>query len=80
MDEHLKNEDLMTLCAYLDGNIDEKLCEQVLLHLKECPSCRALANTLSKTISLYRETDQEVTMTPEVRDRLYACLDLEDLA
>jgi len=80
MGDHLSNEDLMNLCSYLDSQTDDKMCEEVMLHLQECPACRALANTLLKTISLYRETDEEVVMSPDVRERLYECLDMEDLA
>lgn len=80
MIDHLKDEDLLTLCAYLDGEEDESMCKAILTHLEECPACRALANTLMKTITLYRETDQCIEMSEEVRDRLYSCLDMEDLA
>ena len=80
MDKHLQNEDLMNLCAYLDGSGDEKLCAEIMRHLEECPACSALANTLLKTISLYRETDEDVVMSADVRDRLFECLDMKDLA
>lgn len=80
MTDHLKEEELLTLCAYLDGQANETVCQAVLAHLEVCPTCRALANTLMKTISLYRESDQDVVLSEDARERLFSCLALEDLS
>jgi anti-sigma factor (TIGR02949 family) len=39
---------------FLDGDLDAGLCEKIERHLAACPDCRTLADTLQKTLTLYR--------------------------
>ncbi|GEM_PF-1329400 len=43
------------LSMYLDKELDDSLCEHINRHMKNCRPCKALLNTLRKTIKLCRE-------------------------
>jgi predicted anti-sigma-YlaC factor YlaD len=70
---------LEQLSDYLDGTAQEKICEEIEAHLKSCPDCRIMVDTMRKSILLYREGEERLTMPVEVRDRLYRRLELDDL-
>ncbi len=42
------------LSGFLDGELDAARCEKIERHLATCHSCRVVADTLRKTIALYR--------------------------
>ncbi|MEJ5203657.1 MAG: zf-HC2 domain-containing protein [Anaerolineales bacterium] len=65
-----------TLSDYVDGNLNPVLCEELERHLRECPNCRIVVNTLRKTIELYQKEAQEETLPDDVRERLFRRLDL----
>ncbi len=69
---------IQNLNSYVDGELDSSLCSDIESHLKTCTKCRVVVNTLKKTIQLYQEDGEETTLTPEARQRLLSCLDLED--
>ena len=69
---------ILTLNSYVDGELDSAVCSDIEAHLRVCPKCRVVVNTLKKTIQLYREDGQKTTLSPEARQRLLSCLDLED--
>jgi predicted anti-sigma-YlaC factor YlaD len=69
---------LSALSDYIDGEATAELCVEIERHLAECADCRALLNTLRKTLSLYREQAQ-LEMTTSMRERLYARLGLTEL-
>lgn len=66
------------LSAFLDGELDEAVCREIERHLNECGNCRVMADTLKKTIVLYRDAPRE-SVPPEAEARLFKVLDLEEL-
>lgn len=68
---------LGTLSLYLDGEAEEALCTDIERHMAECPTCRIVLDTLSRTIKLYQEHGH-ATLPGGARRRLYAALHLED--
>lgn len=66
------------LSDYLDGTAQERICREIEAHLETCPDCRIMLDTMRKSILLYREDEELVTMPDEVRHRLYRRLDLDD--
>jgi len=69
---------LNSLSDYIDGDLQQELCDEIELHMKDCDNCRIVVDTLSKTISLY-QTSSEPTVVPEgVRQRLFHRLDLDE--
>ena len=42
------------LSGFLDGELDAALCEKIERHLATCHSCRVVADTMRKTVALYR--------------------------
>jgi predicted anti-sigma-YlaC factor YlaD len=68
---------LEALSDYIDGELEARLCAQIEAHMRDCPDCRVMVDTLRKTVLLYR-THGQVEMPPQVRSRLYAVLDLDD--
>lgn len=71
--QHLLGE----LSFYLDGETSAEVCAEIERHLTGCENCRAVVDTLRKTISLYHTLPQP--RLPEgARERLYRTLRLED--
>lgn len=68
---------LASLSDYIDGTLDETLCEQLEKHLKDCSNCKIIVDTMRKTMELYRNEEDE-SLPDDVRTRLYARLDLHD--
>jgi anti-sigma factor RsiW len=70
---------LGSLSEYVDGSLDEGLCEEIERHLAGCQNCHVVVDTLRKTISLYHESAAEAGEIPDVvRERLYRTLNLDD--
>lgn len=72
---------LSSLSAYIDGDLEEMLCEEIERHVADCEDCRVVIDTLEKTVYLYHASaEQELPIVPEdVKERLYKRLDLSDL-
>jgi predicted anti-sigma-YlaC factor YlaD len=69
---------LEKLNAYMDGELNEIDCHEIEAHLANCENCQIVANTLEKTLYLYRK-DRENTKLPEdAKQRLFTCLGLND--
>jgi anti-sigma factor RsiW len=67
-----------SLSDYIDGTLDEALCNELERHLTECDDCQVVVNTLRKTVELYHKSSGTASIPEDVRQRLYACLDLKD--
>ena len=65
------------LSAYLDGEAEEALCQEIERHMAGCENCRVVVDTLAKTVHLYRERGH-TPLPDDARKRLYAALDLAD--
>lgn len=68
---------LNDLSAYLDGEAEEKLCQEIERHIKECEDCRVVVDTLSRTVKLYREHGH-AHLPSDARQRLFVALDLSE--
>lgn len=66
------------LSEYIDGELEADLCAEIEAHMRDCPVCQVMVDTLRKTVIIYRKHGQ-VEIPPDVRSRLYAVLDLEGL-
>lgn len=69
---------LNTINDYLDGELDGEKCRDLEQHLKDCVDCNTIANTMRKTLELYHEAGDQDCLPEDVRDRLFACLELGD--
>ena len=71
---------LSSLSDFIDGNLEEMLCEEIERHVADCENCRVVIDTLEKTIYLYHTTaEQEQPIVPEdVKERLYKRLDIDE--
>ena len=70
---------LGTLSDYIDDELEARLCAEIEAHLRECPDCQVMVDTLNKTVVLYRTYGQP-EIPADVQTRLYAVLDLETQA
>ncbi len=68
---------LNNLSDYIDGELDENLCQQIEAHLETCQDCRIVVNTLQKTIDIYQSDGEKTTLPQDARARLLAYLGLE---
>jgi anti-sigma factor RsiW len=69
---------LSQLSDYIDGDLEEALCAEIEQHMANCPNCRAVVNTMEKTITLYRSTGR-AEVPQDVQDRLYKVLNLDQI-
>jgi len=69
---------LGALSDYIDGELEERLCAEIDAHMKDCPDCRIVVDTLRKTVVLYR-THGQTEIPQDVLSRLYLALDVEAL-
>jgi anti-sigma factor RsiW len=67
---------LSQLSDYIDGDLEESLCDRLEAHLAVCPDCRVMVDTVRKTIVLYR-TQACAELPSDVKDRLFRVLKLE---
>ncbi len=67
---------LGALSDYIDDELEERLCAKIEAHLRDCPDCQVMVDTLNKTIVLYRTRGQS-DLPHDVHTRLYAVLNLE---
>ncbi len=66
------------LSDYIDGVAAPEICAEIERHLKDCPDCKIMVDTLEKTVTLFREQEQTIELSDEVRERLYLVLNLSD--
>jgi anti-sigma factor RsiW len=69
---------LSQLSDYIDGELEDTLCAEIEQHMADCPDCRAVVNTLEKTITLYRSAGR-AEVPQDVQDRLYKVLKLDQI-
>lgn len=68
---------LGSLSDYIDGELPAELCAEIEKHLAGCENCRVVLNTTKRTIDLVQLPVEE-TVPPEVRERLFERLNLDD--
>lgn len=68
----MKCEEMLKLLGdYIDGEIDPELCAQFEQHMRQCPRCQVVVDTLRKTVAIYREGELLFEMPLPVRERLH---------
>ncbi len=79
MHKHEECRQLLNLLSdYLDGDLQQELCDEIENHMKDCDNCRIVIDTLGKTISLYQTSSEPATVPEDVRQRLFHRLDLDE--
>jgi anti-sigma factor RsiW len=68
---------LSELSNYLDGEASAEWCAEIERHLADCENCRAVVDTLRKTVQLYHTAPQP-GLPAGARERLYRTLKLDD--
>jgi len=69
---------LGSLSEFVDGELQQELCDEIESHMDDCENCRIVVDTLRKTISLYQTTSDPATVPEDVRQRLFHRLDLDE--
>lgn len=67
------------LSEYVDGSLEEKLCNELERHLADCQDCRVVVDTLHKTVYLYHQYASQAQVPEDVRQRLFRRLHLDDI-
>ena len=47
------------LSDYLDGELDQSICEEIEKHIGHCENCRIMVDTMKQTVTLCREGKPE---------------------
>ena len=69
---------LSSLSAFVDGDLDPLLCDEIERHMADCENCQIVINTLKKTVELYHLTAEDPSLPSDVRTRLFHELNLEE--
>lgn len=70
-------ERLRQINNYIDGEIDDELCQELERHMEHCPDCQVIVDTLTRTVKLYRSLAQTQSDLPaDVEQRLLSRLNL----
>jgi len=69
---------LSSLSEYVDGELNEALCQEIEKHMEGCEDCQVVIYTLKKTVELYHKTAEIPDIPSEVRTRLFKRLDLDE--
>jgi len=76
---HTNCEELLgSLSAYLDGELNPELCQELEKHLAGCDNCRVVLNTTRRTIDLVQAPIEKLDVPADVRERLFKRLNLDD--
>lgn len=76
---HTNCEELLgSLSAYIDGDLDPELCQELEKHLADCDNCRVVLNTTKRTIDLVHTPLEKTDLPEDVRERLFKRLKLND--
>ena len=65
---------IQNLCSYVDGEAGDFICREIEEHLKDCPECRVMVDTLKKTVVLCKEGEKK-QFPPELRAKLKSVLE-----
>ena len=68
------------ICDYMGEDMDAPACKEVADHLASCPKCKVYFDTVRKTVTLCREIEKEEEVPPDVKERLYKVLNLDNLS
>lgn len=69
---------LGNLSSFIDGELEDDLCQELQKHMEGCENCRVVFDTLTRTIYLYQASEQEKQLPGDVRGRLFNTLKLDD--
>jgi anti-sigma factor (TIGR02949 family) len=69
---------LGSLSEYVDGELDDELCNVLEQHLEHCQDCRIVVDTLKKTVYLYHKTAPAENLPSDIRNRLFKSLNIEN--
>lgn len=67
-----------SLSDYIDGELNEELCQKIEQHMAGCEHCRIVFDTTNQTIRLYRDTCLTTEVPDDVHGRLVEVLNLQD--
>jgi anti-sigma factor RsiW len=67
---------LAHLSDYLDGDLEEAICDQIEAHVAECDDCSLMLDTTRKTLVLYRKLGR-VEIPADALGRLWDSLEDE---
>jgi anti-sigma factor RsiW len=80
MEQHENCREMLgSLSDYVDGSLNEAVCDELERHIANCENCRIVVDTLRKTVYLYHVANDSVSVPAGVRQRLYKRLNLEDM-
>ena len=70
---------LGNISNFIDGELDDALCQDLQRHIAGCENCRVVFDTTTRTIYLYQASAQATELPADVRGRLFNTLQLDDL-
>jgi predicted anti-sigma-YlaC factor YlaD len=74
--------DCHKICAllsdYIDQDLTQEVCREIEQHLLTCVRCRAMVDTLVRTIQLYQDEQCACSLSTEQTKKLWEALSLEE--
>ena len=63
-----------SLSEYVDGELDESMCEQIQLHMQDCVPCKTFLASLRRSIEISKLPDKTVESPPPLPDDVKSAL------
>lgn len=64
---------IQEIVDFVDGEIDESLCADLIEHMQSCDNCRIMVDSMRQTVMLCRDGIPE-KLPPSIESRLNAAL------
>lgn len=64
------------ICSELQEDIESEVCQELKLHLDECPDCKAYVDSLKKTVIMFHSVPEK-NIPDDVQNRLFKVLKID---
>ncbi len=77
--EHKHDKVFTEICDYLGGDMDSEMCKEVKDHLDSCPECKTYFDSIKKTITICRDSEDIHQASDECKEKIIENIKLEVL-
>ena len=63
-----------SLSEYVDGDLDESVCEEIRLHMKDCAPCEKFLDSFRHSIEISKLAGKTVELPPSLPEEVKSAL------
>ena len=80
MNSPMHKEVYKQICDFMGEDLDTPVCKEVAEHLESCPNCKVYLDTVKKTVTICQETEKEIEIPQDIKNRLFKILNIGELS